>query len=66
MPLQRFQADLTDYQTYRSRVGYGIDATASVIAFQPFLGADLSVIDGDQQPGKPGRGRSDGSLGKAS
>ena len=65
LPLQKFQADLTDYQTYRARVANGIDATASVTAFQPFLGVDLSVIDGDSEPGKSGRDKGE-SLGKAS
>lgn len=65
LPLQKFQADLTDYQTYRARVANGIEATSSVIAFQPYLGVDLSLIDGENDPGRTNRDPGE-SLGKAS
>ncbi|MGB3684777.1 MAG: FtsK/SpoIIIE domain-containing protein [Ornithinimicrobium sp.] len=70
MPLQKFQADLIDYEAYRARVAAGIRATESVIAFRPFLHPGLSVVEGetvginDSTTGRKAAG--DETLGKAS
>lgn len=70
MPLQKFQADLIDYDAYRARVAAGIRATESVIAFRPFLHPGLSVVEGEPVNIKDrakGRKTDDGeTLGKAS
>lgn len=51
LPLQKFQADYTDYDTYRARVAAGIAATDVPGTFVASFAPELSVVEGDAADG---------------
>lgn len=52
LTLQRFQADLTEYDTYRRRVADGIEATANDLAFSAAVSAEADASDDGVNWGK--------------